>query len=230
VVIGGSSGVGKATAQALVRDGARVTAVARNAERLRSVEGATPLVGDATDPAFLERVLRDKPDLVVLTAGITTQMGPVDEMDWDTFSQAWNNDMKSAFYLCKLALTVPLAPGSTVVIVSSGAAVDGSPLSGGYAGAKRMQWLLAGYAQKLSDAKQLGIRTIAIVPRQLIVGTAIGMKASTAYAAKLGISQPEYMKRFEVPMDADKAAEGILQALDMTGNAFAVSGKGVQAL
>lgn len=34
------------------------------------------------------------------------------------------------------ALLAPLAPGSTVITMSSGAALAGSPLSGGYAGAK----------------------------------------------------------------------------------------------
>jgi hypothetical protein len=32
--------------------------------------------------------------------------------------------------------------------------------SGGYAGAKRMQWFLAVYAQKFSDARKLGIRAL----------------------------------------------------------------------
>jgi hypothetical protein len=36
-----------------------------------------------------------------------------------------------------------LARGSRVLIASSGAAVGGSPMSGGYAGAKRMLWLMA---------------------------------------------------------------------------------------
>jgi hypothetical protein len=56
---------------------------------------------------------------------------------------------------------------STVFIVSSGAAIDGSPLSSGYAGAKRMEWFLADYAQKVSNAKELGIRFVAVLPRPI---------------------------------------------------------------
>jgi hypothetical protein len=44
------------------------------------------------------------------------------------------------------------------VLTASGAAVRGSPLSGGYAGAKRMVWLLAGYANGLARELGLGIR------------------------------------------------------------------------
>jgi NAD(P)-dependent dehydrogenase (short-subunit alcohol dehydrogenase family) len=83
-------------------------------------------------------------------------MSRVDEFDWASFSEAWNVDVKASFLLIKEALTLPLSPGSSVVVVSSGAAMDGSPLSGGYAGAKRMQWFLADYAQKVSNTKKLG--------------------------------------------------------------------------
>ncbi len=57
------------------------------------------------------------------------------------------------------------------LIVSSGAALAGSPLSGGYAGAKRMQMLLAGYLQRAADARELGIRFVALAPRQFLVGS-----------------------------------------------------------
>src|SRR5215475_4371776 len=175
VVTGGSSGVGKATVKALISEGVRVTAVARGAERLRALgaeEGLATIEGDAADPAVAEHLLREiRPDLVVLAAGITPRMGLLDQLDWESFSETWNSDLKASFHFLKQALTLPLAPGSTVVLVSSGAALNGSPLSGGYAGAKRMQWLLAGYAQKLSDAKKLGIRTVAVLPKQLIEGT-----------------------------------------------------------
>ncbi len=134
-----------------------------------------------------ERLLHEyKPQLVVLAAGVRPQMGTLDEFSWETFSIPWNADTQAAFHLLKAALTLPLAPGSTVAIVSSGAAVAGSPLSGGYAGAKRMQWFMAEYAQEVSDAKKLGIRFFAVLPRQLIEGTEIGNTAATNYGAAQG--------------------------------------------
>jgi hypothetical protein len=134
----------------------------------------------------------------------------------------------------KQALAVPLRPGSTVVVVSSGAAIQGSPLSGGYAGAKRMQWFLAGYAQKLSDARQLGIRTLAVLPKQFIEGTTIGARAAAAYGALSGITAEAVMKRFDVPLDADKVASAILTTLrggiPAGVNAIAVTGAGFEPL
>ena len=237
VIIGGSSGVGETTVKALISEGARVTAVARGADRLRALaatagDGLSTLQGDATDSAFVEQLLRNlKPDLVVLTAGVTPRMGRVDEFNWESFSEAWNVDVKASFLLIKQALTLPLAPGSTVVVVSSGAAIAGSPLSGGYAGAKRMEWLLADYAQKVSDAQKLGIRFLAVLPRP-IEGTTIGARGAAAYSAMKGITSEAYMKRVGVPLD--KVVSAILTTLrggiTAETNAIAVTGDGIEPL
>ncbi len=240
VVVGASSGVGKATVKALMAEGVRVVAVARGAEglaKLRSELGAglEVIQADAADPKTAERLLGElRPDYVVLTAGVRPEMAPLDELSWESFSETWNSDTKAAFHLTKAALSLPLREGSTVVVVSSGAAINGSYLSGGYAGAKRMQWWLAGYAQKVSNAKKLGLRFLAVLPKQLIEGTAIGARASSEYGAAQGISAAEFMQRFEVPLDCDKVAAAIVAGLrgetagDLT--AIAVTGRGVESL
>jgi NAD(P)-dependent dehydrogenase (short-subunit alcohol dehydrogenase family) len=229
--------VGKAVVQALASEGVHVTAVARGAERLHALEasGVAVIQGDAAETSFAGRVLRElKPDLVVLAAGILPPMGRLDELDWDSFSQTWNQDLKASFHFLQQALTLPLAPGSTVVLVSSGAAINGSPLSGGYAGAKRMQWLLAGYAQKVSDARKLGLRVVAVLPDQLIEGTAIGAHASSVYGAANGISAEAFMQRFGAPLSTAAVAAAILSVLrgDVAQgvNAIAVNGGGVRQL
>ena len=133
--------------------------------------------------------------------------------------------------MVKQALTLPLRPGSTVVLVSSGAAIDGSPLSGGYAGAKRMQWFLASYAQKVSDAKKLGIRMLAVLPRP-IEGTIIGAGAAEAYGPMSGMTAEAFMKRNGVSLD--KVASAILTALDRGVsaeiNTIAVTQAGIEPL
>ena len=240
VVTGASSGVGKVTVQALVAEGVRVTAVARGGDGLRALRaeagpGVETVQADASDPAVADRLIRElKPDLVVLAAGIQPAMGPLAEQTWESFSETWNTDLKAAFHFMRAAVTTPLREGSAVIVVSSGAAINGSHLSGGYAGAKRMQWLLAGYAQTHANAKKLGIRFLAVLPIQLIEGTKISVLASSSYAAWQGISPREYMSRFEVPLDAQKVAAAIVGGLrgDVAAGvtAIAVSGKGVEPL
>ena len=240
LVVGGSSGVGKATVQALLAEGVRVTAVARGEDRLQLLatelgDGLTTVVGDASEPAFANRLLRDiMPDLLVIAAGVSARSLVFDAFDWESFSAAWNSDLKMSFHFVKQAFALPLRPGSTIVLVSSGAAINGSPLSGGYAGAKRMQWLLAGYAQKQSDARQLDLRIIAVLPTQLIQGSVIAASASKAYGALLGITAEEFMGRSPVPLTNDKVAAAIVGALQrdvpVDTAAIAVNGSGTEPL
>jgi NAD(P)-dependent dehydrogenase (short-subunit alcohol dehydrogenase family) len=241
VVIGASSGVGLATVKRLVSEGASVVAVARGRAGLDAVaaefDGAVRTVqADATDATTAERLLREyKPQLVVLAAGVRPQMGSLDEFSWETFAVPWNADTQAAFRLLKAALTLPLAAGSSVAIVSSGAAVAGSPLSGGYAGAKRMQWFMAEYAQEVSDARKLAIRFFVVLPLQLIEGTVIGTTAAANYGAAQGLSAADFLKRrWNVPLDADKVAAAIVDGLhgELVDGvaAIGVTGEGVKPL
>jgi hypothetical protein len=102
VVVGGSSGVGKATVLALLSEGVQVTAVARGADGLRALEAGAhdgrlaTVSGDAADPALAERLVRDiRPDIAVLALGVTPRMGDVDTLDWASFSEAWNVDLRA---------------------------------------------------------------------------------------------------------------------------------------
>jgi NAD(P)-dependent dehydrogenase (short-subunit alcohol dehydrogenase family) len=229
LVVGGTSGIGKATVNALLAEGARVTVVARHESS--STPEVSQLTGDATQPELAANVMRElKPDLLVFTAGVTPTMGPLDALDWATFSEAWNVDVQAAFHFVKAALQQPLAPGSSVVLVSSGAALNGSPRSGGYAGAKRMQWWMVDYAQRLSDERKLGLRFAAVLPEQLVAHTTIGTSAATTYGAMSGTTAEGFMKRYEVQLTVDTVATAILQALRGDVSSVAVKGTGVRSI
>jgi NAD(P)-dependent dehydrogenase (short-subunit alcohol dehydrogenase family) len=182
LVIGARSGVGLATADALAAAGVHVLAAGR--ER------------DATDPDQVAALFEEAdPDLVVVAAGTRPRMASVEEQTWESFSAPWNVDVKIAFEVGRAALARPLRPGSTVLIVSSGAALQGSALSGGYAGAKRTQMFLTQYLQRAADARGLGVRFVALAPRQLLAGTPIGEAAAAAYGSKTGPLDPTGVAR-----------------------------------
>src|SRR5712671_2664293 len=169
VVTGGSRGLGLGLVEALVGQGAKVTVVARDPAALAAVEqrlGVTTISADVTDKGHAQRILAAvRPEILVLNAGATPRMGRLDQLSWADFTATWETDVKAGLYWLQAALNLPLKPGSRVLVGSSGAAVNGSPMSGGYAGAKHMLWFMAKYANGVSEQKKsLGIRFQAIVP------------------------------------------------------------------
>lgn len=140
VVVGASRGFGRGIAEALVESGVDIYALSRSdpSELVRATGGRVrTMIADATDPEVAARVVRDvKPTIVVLNAGATPKAAPLQEHTWESFSANWDVDVKMTFHWVKAILGEPLARGSSVVALSSGAALRGSPLSGGYAGAK----------------------------------------------------------------------------------------------
>src|ERR1700738_3344848 len=186
VVTGGSRGLGLGLVEALVAHGARVTVVARGADALESVRarlGVATISADVTDETAAHRILAEvRPDILALNAGATPRMGRLDQLSWADFTAPWETDVKAGLCGLRAALILPLKPGSRVLVGSSGAAVTGSPLSGGYAGAKRMLWLMAKYANGVSEQRGLGIRFQAIIPQQIVGGTGVGDVGASPYA------------------------------------------------
>jgi hypothetical protein len=239
LVTGGSRGLGHGIVRALAAEGAAVWAIARDSGRLdllkREVASVQTLVADVTDPQTAPQALREtRPDILVLNAGATPTMAPVHQQSWEQFARIWETDVKATFYFGREALLLPLAPGSVVVIVSSGAAIGGSPLSGGYAGAKRTQWFLAQYLQQESDSLKLGIRFVALLPQQIIGTTALGHNAASAYAAQQGISEQTFLERFGPPLTPESIGRAVVALLTdqayRDGIAFGITGQGLTSL
>jgi NAD(P)-dependent dehydrogenase (short-subunit alcohol dehydrogenase family) len=239
LVTGGSRGLGRGIVEALAAGGAQVWALARDARRLdilnQEVKGVQTWVADVADPDTAPRTLRDiRPDILVLNAGAAPHMAPLHQQSWEQFSRVWETDVKATFYFGQEALLTPLAPGSVVVIVSSGAAIGGSALSGGYAGAKRMQWLLAQYLQQESDSLKLGIRFVALLPRRIFGATELGHAAASAYAAQQGISKQAFLEQLGPPLTLENVGQAVVALLtDNTyqdGIAFGLTSQGLAVL
>ena len=238
VVIGGSRGVGRRIVEAASRDGAKVLAIARQEIALRrlarEVCGVDFLSLDATEenaPSKVFEILQ--PDVLVLCAGAFPPAAPLHKLSWPEFAVNFETDVKIAFHFSKAALSRPLAAGSSIILISSGAALAGSPNSGGYAGAKRTQMFIANYGQKESDRLGLDLRFSTLAPR-MIPDTELGKHAVAGYSRYLGITESDFVRSMDSPpTSTDVATAVVALAADpdrARGKMFVVSGRGFQAL
>ena len=215
IVVGASRGLGRGIATAFAEAGAPVVAVARTAAALTELANGAgaiqPEVADAGDPSVAGSLLdRYDPEAVILVAGASPLPRPLQYQTWETFSVNWHTDVRIAFHWLREALLKPLRPGSRVVVISSGAALAGSPLSGGYAGAKATQRFITGYAQDEAERAGLGITFTAVLPR-ITPLTDLGRPAVLAYAARSGQSEEQYLKQMGEPLTPAAAGAALVE-------------------
>ena len=230
IVVGASRGLGHGVAAAFAAAGDSVVAVSRTpADFPGSVRSELADAGDATVPARL--LDQYEPEVVVLVAGASPHMRPLQEQTWETFSVNWETDVRVTFGWLREILLKPLRPGSKVIVVSSGAALAGSPLSGGYAGAKATQRFITSYAQDEASRAGLDITFTAILPR-FAPETGVGRPAVRAYAARAGQSVEEFLQQVGPPVTPELAGSELVEltkAADIFP-AYVLTGSGLQQL
>ena len=215
LVTGASRGFGRAIAVALSKHGAHVVGVARDRGRLEELHGQlggtfTPVAADAADPVVAGQLLdKYRPRTLVLNAGAAPLPRPVHRQTWQTFSRNWDVDVQHVFNWTREALLLPLQPGSAVIAFSSGAAVNGSPLSGGYAGAKATIRFIASYAADESGRNALGIRFTSVLP-QLTPETDLGAAGVAAYATRQGVDIPAFLDRLGPALTPEQVGTAIV--------------------
>jgi|HubBroStandDraft_6_1064221.scaffolds.fasta_scaffold52599_2 NAD(P)-dependent dehydrogenase (short-subunit alcohol dehydrogenase family) len=238
VAIGGSRGVGRRIVEYSIRNGARTLAVSRQDGPLRQlaqeVSGAEVLSLDATEESAPSKVFDVlQPDILVLCAGALPPAAPLHKLSWQEFAVNWETDVKIAFHFFKAALSRPLPAGTSVILISSGVALAGSPNSGGYAGAKRTQIFMANYSQKESDRLGLGLRFMVLAPR-IMPDTELGKHAVAGYSRYLGISAADFTQSMDSPPTSSDVATAVIELSTnpdgSKGKVFIVSGKGLEVV
>jgi NAD(P)-dependent dehydrogenase (short-subunit alcohol dehydrogenase family) len=239
IVVGASRGLGRGIASAFAEAGNPVVAVSRTsaafpppANGAGTIEAEIADAGDATVAGSL--LGRYDPKVVILVAGASPHMRPLQQQTWETFSANWQTDVRITFHWLREVLLKPLRPGSRVVVFSSGAALGGSPLSGGYAGAKATQRFITAYAQDEAKRAGLDITFTAILPR-FAPATGVGQPAVQAYAARAGKSVEEFLQQVDyrllTPEIAGSALVELVKADAATlAPAYLLTGAGLQKL
>ena len=238
IVVGASRGLGHGIATAFAEAGAPVVAVSRTAAEFpEPVNGSgtiRPEIADAGEASVAGSLFdRYEPEAVILVAGASPVMRPLQDQTWETFSVNWHTDVRIAFNWLREALLKPLRPGSRVVVISSGAALQGSPLSGGYAGAKATQRFITAYAQDEANRAGLEISFTAVLPR-ITPLTGLGRPAVRAYAARNGQSEADYLQQMGEPLTPEIAGAALVELVRADAATVApgylLTGAGLQTL
>ena len=130
LVTGASSGIGRATAQHLVAQGAEVLALGRNANALEAT-GGRPIVCDLTDDDAVARAVASAGavDVLVNNAGIGSA-GPLAELDEETLNRLVRVNLVAPVLLTRAFLPGMLERGRGHV-VNVGSVAGSYPYPGG---------------------------------------------------------------------------------------------------
>ena len=134
IVTGAASGIGRATAERLLRDGWSVIGIDVRDEMPQRV---TAVTGDAADATTLEAALElagDRLDGLVCAAGLPPNADWDDEAAWQELLRVDLSAPFDAFRVCRPALAA--VRGSVVFVGSIVGPIEGSGRSPGYAAAK----------------------------------------------------------------------------------------------
>ncbi|WP_403022000.1 SDR family NAD(P)-dependent oxidoreductase [Salinibacterium sp. GXW1014] len=146
IVTGAGSGIGRATASRVAREGGRVIAVDISQERLDEFVAETPgadivtVTADITDDAAIARIIEaagDTIDALANVAGVMDNMTPVHEVDDATWKRVFSINVDGTMKLMRAVVPSMLARAQgSIVNVASEAALRGSAAGAAYTASK----------------------------------------------------------------------------------------------
>jgi len=173
LITAGATGIGKATAIAMMKAGAQVHVCDIDAQALASFKQDYPLlltsVTNVTKPdevaemfAQLQQNFSGKLDFLVNNAGVSGPAGPIETLDIEEWKATFDVNLHATFYVSKHAIPLIKQHGGAIMNLSSTAGLFGYPLRSPYASAK---WAIVGLSKTM--AMELGpfnIRVNCICP------------------------------------------------------------------
>ena len=146
IVTGAGSGIGRATASRVAREGGRVIAVDISQERLGEFAAEfadsdiVPVAADITDDTGIAAIVAaagDRIDALANVAGIMDDMTPVHEVSDDVWRRVFAINVEGTMKLMRAVLPLMLAQSSgSIVNVASEAALRGSAAGAAYTASK----------------------------------------------------------------------------------------------
>ena len=174
VVVGSSSGMGRAAAQACAGAGAKVVLAARRAGELSALaaeigEGALACPADVTDPAQVDDLVRTaldafgRIDVLLYATGTNIPERSLQVLSRETWNDMVATNLTGAFHCTQAVLPAMRAQGSGLIIYLSSGCVQKPDVSGVAYQATKCG--LSGLAHgTFEEERENGIRTTVIFP------------------------------------------------------------------
>ncbi|MGK5079996.1 SDR family oxidoreductase [Janthinobacterium sp. HLX7-2] len=242
LITAGASGIGLAIAKSLAADGTRVHIADVNAQAVKEVTAAHPLitgsVTDISDAQAVKRLFDDVRaqlgglDILVNNAGLSGPTASVADYDPAAWLSTINVNLNGTFYVTQQA--IPLLKESSqgsIIIMSSLAGRFGYPNRSAYSTTK---WGLVGFAKTLSlELGPLGITCNTIHP-----GAVDGPRLMNVFEGRAQVSgktvqeevdaalQNQAVKRFIDPQDIAELVKFLCgkHARTISGQSFPIDG------
>jgi len=198
VVTGAASGIGRATASRIVREGGRVVAVDVSAERLAALAASVApapgvgevvtVTGDITQQDDVDAIMAaagGRIDALANIAGINDDFSPLHETSDAMWDRVIGVNLTGAFKLSRAVLPVMLAAGrGSIVNVASEAGLRGNASGNAYTVSKHGVVGLTKSAAFMYGPQ--GIRVNAVAPGGVATGIPMPAHVSEAGSARLG--------------------------------------------
>lgn len=154
IITGANQGFGLEVAKQFVNEGANVMLCARTAESLfqaqQDLRAKAPLgvkviakTADVSNPEQMDELVSatlkafGKIDILVANAGVYGTKGPIEEIDWDEWSQAIDINLKGTVLQCRCVLPhFKKQKHGKIIILSGGGATKPMPNLSAYAASK----------------------------------------------------------------------------------------------
>jgi|TARA_B110000483_G_scaffold141580_1_gene169041 NAD(P)-dependent dehydrogenase (short-subunit alcohol dehydrogenase family) len=162
LITAGATGIGKATAIALLNAGAQVHVCDIDADALDQLKQLYPLlltsVTNVAEPdevakmfVQLQQEFSGQLDFLVNNAGVSGPAGPLESLDIDAWKATFDVNLHATFYVSKHAIPLIKLKGGAIMNLSSTAGLYGYPMRSPYASAK---WAIVGLSKTM--AMELG--------------------------------------------------------------------------
>lgn len=208
VVTGGNSGIGLATAQRFLEEGAKVAISGRNQKTLDEAaqklgKGALVVRADTAQLSEVERFLATvqaklgKIDILFINAGVA-KFAPLAETPETLFDEQFDINIKGAYFTIQKA--VPhLNDGASVILNTSVAGTTGTPGTSAYSATKAALRSLARTAAAELVERKIRVNAVAPGPIVTPILGRTGLPQDVIEDWAKGIAEKVPMKRFGQP-------------------------------